>query len=170
MTATDPRLAPLAAALHDAILREYPGAHGPRAIEWRYLTDAERAYESAPVAAALAALDGWTLVPNDETKFHRDMSHSLATFADEQAATIATLRDELEHSEAFNEQHRTAEREQAATIATLRAELDGLVEAVEIAIGYIDQRRSEAMPIWYQDFDALRAALAAAKETTDDRD
>jgi hypothetical protein len=26
MTATDPRPAPLAAALHDAILREYPGA------------------------------------------------------------------------------------------------------------------------------------------------
>jgi hypothetical protein len=57
--------------------------------------------------------------------------------------------------------------ERDATIATLRAELDGLVEAVEIAIGYIDQRRSEAMPIWYQDFDALRAALAAVKEATD---
>jgi hypothetical protein len=41
------------------------------------------------------------------------------------------------------------------------------VEAVQIAIGYIDQRRSEAMPIWYQDFDALRAALAAVKEATD---
>jgi hypothetical protein len=82
MTATDPRLAPLAAALHDAILREYPGAHGPRAIEWRYLTDAERAYESAPVAAALAALppdwcghtaewiaSRWTMVREEERRF-----------------------------------------------------------------------------------------------------
>jgi len=50
----DPRVAEwLAERKHEATRLSHPGATGAIAIEWRYLTDAERAYELADIAAIL---------------------------------------------------------------------------------------------------------------------
>jgi hypothetical protein len=148
MTAPDPRLAPLAEALHEQMVGCALGADrrgGHIAME----------DHKCDAAAILAALDGWELVPNGsadwdngyrqgyvaaEAKMGDAAFVSATTRADEAERIIATLRETLD-----------SER---AECVRLRAALDELVEAAERHY----QQGSNASAA------ALRAALATAKE------
>jgi hypothetical protein len=168
----DPRTAPLVAAL--------PPDFGPfwdelpQPAPFVHETEFNRERFAAAILAALP--DGWTLVPNDETKFHRDMSHSLATFADEQADTIATLRADVERERerVFVIAGQARENEAEREIDTLRAALDGLVEAADRLLRtvhgeYCGSDLGVCRPC-ADDRDTIavaKEAIAAAGETTD---
>jgi len=128
--------------------------------------------------AILAALDGWTLVPDGLTgPTEAEHNYVLRLAADE----IATLRAEwTDHRERCHHSdpdgviaHALAVNdEQAATIAILRAALDGLVEAGEIALMIRQDLVRDGSTSMYTALEPLRhatgearAALATAKET-----
>jgi hypothetical protein len=73
------------------------------------------------------------------------------------------------HSLSAIEDLMTDIEQQAATIATLRAALDGLAKAAALPrnCGGGVTLKGEWIAVPKADFDALRAALAAAKEATD---
>jgi hypothetical protein len=165
-TKTDPRLAPLAAALHKAGVN----CMNPVALSRDVCLPTKRAgdFHNGNADDILAVLpDDWC--GHDLGAYGR-LGRKLATAQTARSdaerevvratATIATLRDELERSEAF---------EQAATIATLRAALDGLAKAAALPrnCGGGVTLKGEWIAVPKADFDALRAALAAAKEATD---
>jgi hypothetical protein len=139
MTATDPRLAPLAAALHTAFCPE--NSKHP-------IPSPHRMCDYGPdILAALP--DGWC-------------GH--ATGHD-----CATVEDAMQEAAGFANETAAKNDDLAATIATLRATLDGLVEEVpeaELAarFGHGDRYPLDGEVEIEGRIYALRAALATAKE------
>jgi hypothetical protein len=159
MTAIDPRLAPLAAALYAADAKLRRPADGTTRLRHRVGQYWFRDY----AAAILAAL------PPDWCGHEPDDARKIASLRDLtalQAATIARLRADMVAIA-------TQRNEARAEIATLRAALDGLAKAAALPRNTRADRgggvtlKGEWIAVPKADFDALRAALAQAKEATD---
>jgi hypothetical protein len=179
MTAIDPRLAPLAAALDKHwLFRTEDGVFHCTADDWTLDPDVEiaegdRVYPfTQHIAAAILAERGVFLpdgLPESGKVFGwtcPECGTPVETFVRlaGDAATIATLRAENERLQESFVRQRDCDHSPCVDEADrLHASLDGLVEAGEAYFG-----AEAGAPGWEERYDALAAAVAAAKEATDD--